>query len=373
MTQYVTCDWWRVIEIFFSNADDLILEILYKSKVGTVLRSKCVCRHWCDLISQPEFAKNHFDSAPKTEKLLWRTGMIPHFRTIDFNKSLNDDSAYKILSPCFLGPQLVYYDMYIWGSCGSFILVGISRTFYVWNPSTDYKKQIPNSFTMRYTSNASNDTWFHVGFGYDRNTEDYLVVLLWWDDYIKFAEYYSVSENAWNRVYTDSPYVSRHAFWGTFFENAIHWLVFPFDADMEIVLCFDLAERNFRDILLPNNIDYTNSPSFKLRVLGGLLSLCNFCGTDNGQSMDQTLEIWSMKEYGDHTSWSKMITLNFCDTPSCSIVSPVCYTESGDIFGNNRAALLVKWNEDGQVQEQKSHELSFFQQLVVYRESLFSI
>ncbi|CAJ1943232.1 unnamed protein product [Sphenostylis stenocarpa] len=79
------------------------------------------------------------------------------------------------------------------------------------------------------------------------------------------------------------------------------------------------------------------------------------------------------QEYGDHTSSSKMTSLDFCDIPSCSNVSPVCYTESGDIFGNNRAALLVKWNEDGQVQEQKSHDLPFFQPLVVYRESLFSI
>lgn len=50
---------------------DLVVDILLSLPVRSLVRFKCVCTSWRSLISNPQFAKSHFDlAASPTHRLL---------------------------------------------------------------------------------------------------------------------------------------------------------------------------------------------------------------------------------------------------------------------------------------------------------------
>ena len=89
--------------------------------------------------------------------------------------------------------------------------------------------------------------------------------------------------------------------------------------------------------------------------------------------VENSIQIWELKQYINHTSWIKANTLIINDIWS-GLFLLVWNTEIGSIVGSDPIGILVKWNQDGEVEEQRSFNyIHDGYQLIVYRETLFTI
>ncbi|KEH32212.1 F-box protein interaction domain protein [Medicago truncatula] len=137
---------------------------------------------------------------------------------------------------------------------------------YLWNPSTGFHKQIPLS-----PFGSDLDAEYFHGFGYDQSTDDYLVVSMSVDP--SHFEFFSLRVNTWKEIeffpYTNSCEDKPNA--GVLYNGAIHWLAYRHDLRKDVIVAFDLMERELFDMLLPDEfrdtLDYCS-----LWVFGELLS-----------------------------------------------------------------------------------------------------
>ncbi|KAK7363689.1 hypothetical protein VNO77_05840 [Canavalia gladiata] len=348
---------------------ELIIEILLKLPVKSLFRFKCVCKSWLSLICDPHFALSHYDhlSAARTCRLVLLAPSASEFRSMDLDASILDDSASAALNLSFLPsfPQ-PRYNIKIMGSCRGFLLLECHSNLYMWNPSTHVHKQISLRVNAMFFR-------FLYGFGYDPSTDDYLVLLGTCDpnsvDWVTRVELYSLRADTWEQIEdTYLSYVNASVDFrlGTLFNGAIHWLAFRHDVSVKLIVAFDLSERSFSEIPLPDDFNH-NYYFCDLRVLGGFLSL-SVVGIDN-----EPTEIWVMQEYKVKSSWTKTIVVSTDDIPT-QYFFPLCSTKCGDIVGRNGFTGLLKCDDKGQVKEHRSYcdnPLGF--QVAVYTESLLSL
>ncbi|GAU41609.1 hypothetical protein TSUD_196790 [Trifolium subterraneum] len=264
------------------------------------------------------------------------------------------------------------YDIEIKGSCRGFILLKGYFNIYLWNPSTGLHKQLPSS---RYSSipYRCNKNYFY-GFGYDHSTDDYLLVSLSHDPKLansKHLEFFSLRANTWKEIEGDFPYCNASddspKRVGSHFNGAIHWYAYRHDLRYEVIVAFDLMERKLLEMGLPDDVDY-ESKNCDLWVFGEFLSLW-------AMDYDET-EIWVMKEYKVHSSWTKILVLSIDgnDISTIDYFSLICTTKSGDIIGSDNGKRLVKYNDRGQLLEYLSNSYSPHEyQAAMYTESLLSL
>lgn len=189
----------------------------------------------------------------------------------------------------------------VWGSCDGLILVGDTQTranMFVLNPTTLESKKLPP--VPKYLNYYSNRIVF--GFGYDFSCDDYAVVAI--------AHHYELNINAcvyvymfktkqWKKVGV-SPYDHRNQRYvaGIFLKGSIHWLI----EGSKIIAAFNIANREFSAVPLPDGVFDINSEYPRLGVLRGCL--CLFSNVINNIS-----ELYVMKEYGVVESWIKLSVL----------------------------------------------------------------
>ncbi|KAJ1427235.1 Galactose oxidase/kelch, beta-propeller [Sesbania bispinosa] len=336
---------------------ELIMQILLRLPVKSLLRFKCVCKSWLSLISNPHFAISHFElAAAQTHRLLLKTSSTT--RSIDLDASLHDDSASRAINLIFSLPK-PYFE--IFGSCRGFLFLKCYPNLYVWNPSTGVHKQIPLS---------PNFAPSFYGFGYDSSTDDYLVVLASYAtpsaDCV-CVEFFSLRANTWKEIegthlpYSDNSLFSRV---GSLLNGAIHWLAWSHDLSEDVMIAFDLREKSFSEIPLPDDFDIEYEYC-DLFVLGGYLSLCVLG--------DDTTDIWMMKQYKVQSSWTNTHVLS--SIGSQYRVQFLCTTGSGEIVKTDLKR-LVKYNDKGHVLEYRSFIFDhpyYGPQVAMYTESLLSL
>jgi F-box interacting protein len=359
---------------------EMIIQILLRLPIKSLLRLKCVCKSWFSLISDSHFANSHFHLAAttRTHRILFISTPALETRSIDFETPFRDESTSASLNLSFMHPQS-HFNHEIKGSCRGFVFLHRSSDIYLWNPSTGAHKQIPLS---PIDSNLDDKYFcFLYGFGYDRSTNDYLVVSLSCDTSSTLAnisshfEIFSLRANTWNEIectglvkYTHFPFMnaSDDPKVGTLFNEAIHWFAFLHDLSMDVIIAFDLMEKKLLEMSLPDNFDH-EPPEYDLWVFGEFLSLWAM-DYDN-----DTVEIWVMKEYRVHSSWTKTHVLSI-DGISTQYFTPICSTKSGDIIGTDGGNGLVKYDDEGQLLEHHTYcNDSRGSYVAMYTESLLSL
>ncbi|XP_058742130.1 F-box/kelch-repeat protein At3g06240-like [Vicia villosa] len=155
---------------------------------------------------------------------------------------------------------------------------------------------------------------------------------------------------------------------GLFLNGSIHFLVYNYETLKEVIIAFDLKERRMSEISLSDDFRIYSFVygEYDLLVLDGHIGAW--------MKDDHTLKIWMMREYGVHSSWTKIIEF------SASSVShgffPICLTKCGDIVGTDSCYHhLVKFNDKGHLLEDNSCHIffSYRSESVVYTESLLSL
>ncbi|KAI4317717.1 hypothetical protein L6164_025565 [Bauhinia variegata] len=325
--------------------EELIIKILLRLPVKSLVRFKCVCKSWLSLISDPQFAKSHFELASKhTHRLIYIAASDA--RSIDYEAPLHDDSAVANLNfP--LDPPI--YFVQIMGSCRGFLLLKNELNLFLWNPSTGFLKPLTLSRSCEISSNVNVVPTLY-GFGFDPLTDDFLVVL---GSYVPSAaglvthfEYLSLKTNSWKKVAgSELPYVNPidEPGAGVLLNDAIHWIAFRLDEWVGVILAFDLEEKSLREVPMPGGIHFVFCD---LVVLGGSLCLC-YTGIDS-------VEIWLMKQYRVRSSWTKSIVLSVADILT-NTFSPICFTKGGEIVGLDGCTGLVKFNHKGELLGQRDY------------------
>ncbi|GAU16715.1 hypothetical protein TSUD_199570 [Trifolium subterraneum] len=351
---------------------ELINEILLRLPVKSLICFKSVCKSWFTLISDTNFANSHFQIAATQQtrsRILSISGFPLQVRSIDFQALLNDHSA----SP---NPNLSlppsYLLLQIRGSCRGFIFLNCSVYNLLWNPSTGFHKTIPLSPSCE----KFDPYHFLHGFGYDHSRDDYLLVSLSCgpdlaNDTSSHSEIFSLRDNTWKEIedtrhlpytYTTSGFEYPTATLGFLFNGALHWFVSRRRLSGMVILAFDLMERKLLEIPFPDGF-FHYSKDMCLCVSGENLCLC---AMRNG-----IVEIWVMREYKVHSSWTKTLVFPIDGIP---YFSAIYSTNNGDIIGTIRGTGLVKYNGKGQLLGHCSYcNDSRGSQVVMYTESLLSL
>ncbi|MCH84985.1 F-box protein, partial [Trifolium medium] len=163
-------------------------------------------------------------------------------------------------------------------------------------------------------------------------------------------EFFSLRNNTWNEIEgTQFLYINYHIEprVGPFFNGAIHWLASNENLLMDIILAFDLTKRELLEMPFPDGFNH-DFEDCDFWVFGEFLSLWAM-DYDN-----DTFEIWVMKEYKVHSSWTKTLVFPIYET-STPYFYPICSTKSGDIVGKDGDTVLQKYNDKGQLLEYESY------------------
>ncbi|KAK2358114.1 hypothetical protein QL285_095326 [Trifolium repens] len=148
------------------------------------------------------------------------------------------------------------------------------------------------------------------GFGYDQLRDDYLVVSMSYecdtiiDNISSHLEFFSLRDNTWKEIEgTHFLYMpsSDYPRVGSLFNGVIHWLAVHNDISMDVIVTFDLKERKVFDMHLPEEFD-SELHNSGLWVFGEFLALW---AMDYYYDRNGIVEIWVMKEYKVHSSWTK--------------------------------------------------------------------
>ncbi|CAK8563584.1 unnamed protein product [Lathyrus sativus] len=358
---------------------ELIIQILLRLPVKSLIRFKCVCKLWFSLISRnSHFANSHFEltEATHNHRILFISSSPHEFRSIDLEASLDDDSASASLNFNSMLPQS-FFLIEVKNSCRGFMFLHCFSNIYLWNPSTGVHKQLPlspidSNLDAKYSS-------FVYGFGYDPSMDDYLVVSFSHDKSKTLAnisshlEFFSLRSNTWKDIECSglvnyTHYVSMNApedrRVGLLFKGAIHWLTFRHDSSMHVIVAFHLVGQKLLEIYYPDEF-YHEPIDCDLWVFREFFSLWAV--------EDDTVEIWVMKEYAVHSSWTKTLVLS-TGAISTQYFSPICCTKSGKIIGTDGGTGLVKYDEKGDFLEHRLYCNNPCQfQVAMYTESLLSL
>lgn len=149
---------------------------------------------------------------------------------------------------------------------------------------------------------------------------------------------------------------------GLFFNGAIYWLAFRLDLLKVVIVAFDLIERKFFCMPVPYKLKHEPYDS-GLWVFGEFLGLWAHRGA---------AEIWVVKVYKVHSSWTKTHVFPFDGIQHP--FSPLCSAKNGYIIGTDDPNRLVKYNHRGNLLECRSYyNESYGPEVAVYTESLLSL
>ncbi|QCE15989.1 hypothetical protein DEO72_LG11g3003 [Vigna unguiculata] len=228
--------------------EELMEEILLKLLTKSVLRFKCLSKKWFSRISDPQFARRHFDAAvAPTYKLLNLVKGSDEAYCVDIESALCADSWHAVSN--FSVPS----SLSVAGSCRGFLLLQIYfQNFVVWNPSTGIQKQILRNTCVQYDL---------CGMGYDPVDDDIVVVTvtLKGGRYNNtLVRYFSLRKNCWSSVECGisyaRPYFGCNLRHGQFWNGALYWIVASANRLRSVVIAFDVREKRLLEILLPDHL-----------------------------------------------------------------------------------------------------------------------
>ncbi|MED6107048.1 hypothetical protein PIB30_010494 [Stylosanthes scabra] len=348
---------------------ELIERILLRVPVKQLARLRCVSKLWCSLISDLHFAESHLHHSPAlTHACLFKRntteGHIVHLEQV-FN-----DNNYAVKQVSFPFKKKPPSDFHVMGTCRGFVLLNREPHFLVvWNPLTGSSRRI--SYSCIVSCNRGRFWLFHYarlyGFGYDESRDDYLVVLAsQCGDSQPRLDCFSLRTNSWINFDSAITNVSLALFdrkpCGFFLNGSIHWLSSSLNEPYRVFI-FDLKERTFSNISLPEQLVMCRCPH--LAVLGGCLA---FYSRDYGK---RKTDIWVMKEYKVHSSWT------LYEIPG-GYFSPLCLSNDSDIITlasapGRRPFKFVKYNVRGELLQQYTYSSYNHTDYSVYTESLLRL
>ncbi|KZV55520.1 F-box/kelch-repeat protein-like [Dorcoceras hygrometricum] len=317
---------------------EIITNILSRLAILNIVRLKCVCKPWLELLDSPEFTKLHLSrSSPGLlvhQQHSWESSFFSYFgfkdvREVGYDRHelLNFIPESKSHTNIFCGrPKIV-------GSVDGFLCLRSRRpidSLYICNPITHAYISLPtlerafrHPFTVAY------------GFGVSITDGQYKVVLTFQESKsdptcrrLTDSHVYTLGTTGKWRCITSSTQLDYACFSiGASLNGNLHWLAGDLH-DSRVISCLDLDKELFTTFSAPSLPGYRSKCLASLVVLGDCLSVC-----DNTSETD--IVIWMMEDYGVEESWTRGFVISKIPNPAGAcfdVVSPIKLFENGDIL-----------------------------------------
>lgn len=279
---------------------DLLPEILCRLPVKLLIQLRCLCKFFNSLISDPNFAKKHFQFSAKHHRLMVtsrnnRHDFVLHDSPIPSVFSTSMSVTQTQLDPPFTLARRNYVNATAIAMCScDGIFCGELNLGYcfVWNPSIRKFKLLPP-----YKNPLEGDP-FSISFGYDHFIDNYKVVAI--------SSKYEVFVNAlgtdyWRRI-ENIPYYYYILQPGIFVGGTVNWMASD-TADLLFILSLHLEKESYQKLFLPDSENENDWWSRNLSVLMLRDCLCVY------EASDLFFNVWIMKEYGNQESWTKLYSV----------------------------------------------------------------
>ncbi|XP_021291229.1 F-box protein CPR30-like [Herrania umbratica] len=350
---------------------DIIANILSRLPVKCLLRSKCVCKPWRSLISDPQFAKLHLAESQKDSNI------DPHRILLSTNPLLSinleayhgtEDGSNAIILELDYPEAItkdVEYEIDFAGSCNGLVCLVVDyKNFILWNPSTRESRPLPEP------KHHLRDGSLSYGLGFDFSTDDYKLLSVarrhWSPASVSdktTVEVFSMRTNVWRRIPDLKIDVELDGS-GIFLKGSLHWL-----SSLTKIISFDLAEEKFQEVVpLPARMHENHYvATMGLGVWGDCLCLFIECG-------ETLYEGWLMREHGVKSSWTRLFSAAVDPLPGFKYWQiGLCYTKTGKLVIDYDGWRLVLYDP----QEQRLEDLAIrnnwdWFHSIIYFESLVS-
>ncbi|KAL5718446.1 hypothetical protein ACHQM5_011347 [Ranunculus cassubicifolius] len=284
--------------------DDIIEVILLLLSSKHLGRFKSVSKSWNTLISSNEFTVKR-----GAKKIMLRIRHPDLYAIADYDKfdealDMRVDDMGEIWNSCY-GLLLAEDGPRVYPGMVS------NPTFFIWNPTTGGRLQLPKPLTEVRGGMASEILY---GLGYDHISGYYKVLRIlyyreeWFEDGCPPDDdwsLYTQQTNSWQRFETIVPYKpDPHSYQMVYLENALHMVANTLTSRTNkgrVILAFDLSSEEFREVPQPDHGD----EKFCIDVNASYrwLTLVSHLG-------GPVFNVWAMKEYGKRESWIKMFSIN---------------------------------------------------------------
>ncbi|KAF4361168.1 hypothetical protein G4B88_027708 [Cannabis sativa] len=314
--------------------DEIIENIILRLDAKSVLRSKCVCKCWLSLISDPFFMNAHHKrqvahtiqiseyARGELETIECSIHTSQNFNQISYSNILFPNEKYKKMELAFVG---CHYGLVC-------LLDANHNSIYLWNPATKKYKKLPPS---PYAS--PNKDFYKInglyGFGYEPLTNDFKVVGIRATNFgnlFRKSEdvlVYSLRSNSWKTLVMPdlfSTHVDTNYVFGSYnmvsvvINASIHWLIYfpPTQHGQDYVFLhhlfekqgivgFDLSSDEFKLIKLPSSFENKGTSICNLDCCLSLVTKLSL--------LTSLTEIWVMKKYGVWDSWTKHLSVELVE------------------------------------------------------------
>ncbi|KAK9285198.1 hypothetical protein L1049_024386 [Liquidambar formosana] len=386
----------------------ILIEILSRLSVRTIVRCRCVCKTWLNLLLTSLFAKHHFTRAPTCPllqnpngKRLSRTLCLLELEgdsTFNGNGSCGfigcSRNGYQVncerhvnmkLAPKFNMPKLdgakkmmpkssrsLGLKLDVVNSCNGLLCLrgpSCDDPVVIYNPITGEYMTIPTPEKDNCVEKA-----VVCGLGFSPKSGQYKVLRMLYFRcpavgkrlFVQVAEIHTVGSGEWRRIGSSSyspfgrsfpAYLSlRGTSFPAFLNGALHWFCED-DESPNFIVSFDFEDEQFRAIPppLPYLYDgYSRVGTIKFRCfrsnkskisMGVLKGSLYLCDASSYDPID----IWVMKDYGVRESWFKEFeidTLNRDRWPA-GLYQPIDFLKNGDLLMYHASNAFISYHVNG--------------------------
>ncbi|XP_061993541.1 F-box/kelch-repeat protein At3g06240-like [Rosa rugosa] len=349
--------------------DEIVEEILSRLPPKSLMRFKCVCTLWCNLIKSHSFVAKHLSNslrASSSVSILFKhtvEKMVDHEISNEEGSILLsllnrcnddvDDLFSIVVENLNVPPPLnqIGFSSYlgIAGHCDGIICL---KLFYgnvvLCNPAIKEFKLLPKSVLILpnrdslYLAFELENYTELLGFGYDPKGKDYKVVRLLVYSLFSYwfkTEVYTMGSNSWREIKT--KYTNDYHFkdcWDKqqlFYEGKYYWQVCGFDRGHNLVhkfiLSFDMGDELFYEISLPwQDTETYGGTQGRLAVWKGSIALVSFEHEIVGP---QSFDIWVMmnNSCGVKSPWTKYLTIGPMEGIDIPVVYPLVFWKNDEL------------------------------------------
>ncbi|XP_058785034.1 F-box/kelch-repeat protein At3g23880-like [Vicia villosa] len=289
---------------------DLVPDIFCWLPVKLLVQLRCMCKSWNSLISDRSFTRKHL-SLSTTRRLHYQHKPREFIHNSYPLESVLTNRSTKV-------PERWVHLNCIAGSCDGILCISDKPNCLAlfWNPSIRKFKESPPFQNFEIL----NKVYSTYGFGYDRVSDNYKVVVLYNSEpdfpTITTVKIHTLGTNFWKTIPTFPS--GTHVFdeqSGTHVRGTLNWIAYTGRRQQGplLIASFDLGKESYQKLLPPDHPEIC-----QLYLTLAVLRDCLCLISDH--------HIWVMKEYGIHDSWTKLFSVSYMQHPTrCYILSRVLY------------------------------------------------